>query len=372
MKNLSRFGVIVDNVSYFGNRRRPKDPSNNHELKKVNSGVRKHINKLRKTVQKNKIILIHQNSDDEKPIIKYASKTREFNYKLMSKYYKSKFKNIQHGYQKVECKCSKRLIQKDGYSGIAILRNESIIVIGCMRFIFTYDAGIIETLRLNTDESLAKKERTHLKSLFEQENCIKLLIDTGNEQDSVYINENCSLQDTSTINKLDLDYSGYGDFYNTKVGGISDNIPIDNDDVQSMDYETSDTEYTKQWTTTNAVSSKIQSCFASDLIQEVEVIESSEDSEIIEEEVVYEMNYAEADNSALARNSDDQEWIIEEVVGEEYRNYNDHKSGVDQQLTSGDYKTEHMYCARSPVCDDPIIISDDEEENVDNETDNDS
>lgn len=387
MKNLSRFGVIVDNVSYFGNRRKPL---NNHELKKVNSGLLKHINKQRKTVQKDKIIHVAHTSDDVKPIIKYAGKTRRFNYRPMSKYYLSKYKNMEHGYKKAQCKCSKRLIQKDGYSGFAILRNESIILIGCMKFKFSYDDGILRILKVCTNESLAKIEgivetnsmnKSHLKGLSDQENGINILMDTFNNLNSYSFNENSSFKDaddTNSLNeqnKLDLDDSPHSGFYYNRVHCVSENIVHYNDIIQPLEMhasETSDTEYLKQWDM-NPMSNK-QSCFASDLIQEVEINESSEDGEIIEEEIVYEMNYLEADNYAPTRNNDDQEWEIEEVVIGEDRNYNVNELGnsTDLQLKSAvkspipgcnseDYKTEHMYCARSTSYDETIVISDDDD-----------
>ncbi|XP_022162961.1 uncharacterized protein LOC111028574 isoform X3 [Myzus persicae] len=356
LKNLSRFGVIVDNVSYFGNRRKP---SNNHELKKVNSGLLKHINKQRKTVQKDKIIHVAHNSDDEKPIIKYAAKTHGFNYKPMSKYYLNMYKNTKHGYKKAQCKCSKRLIQKDGYSGFAILRNESIILIGCMKFKFTYDSNLPDSL-----ETFSKIQNKPFQNENEpQENGINILIDTINNLSSFNINEErYSLKDADITNPC-----------------VSETIMHDNNDTQPLEMnasETSDNEYLKQWDIMNAMSSK-QSCFASDLIQEVEVNESSADDEIIEEEIVYEMNYVEADNCAP---SHDQEWEIEEIVIGEDRNYNDNELGnsTDVQLKSTvegepscnreDYKTEHMYCARSKLYDDTIVISDDDD-NDNNQTD---
>jgi len=369
--------------------------SNNQELKKINSDVLEHINNQRKTVQKGKMFCVTYNSDDEKPEIQYASKASRFNYQPLSNYYMNKLKNTKHDYRKTaRCKCSKRLIQKDGYEGFAILRNESIILIGCMKFRFTYDADLIEILKVCTDESLAKmngivEKESHLKSSSEQQNGINVLIDTINNFESFSINGNCSLEDAdhsnclkeqNNINKLDLDGSTNLNFCNTIVDNVSEKIEHNND-IQTMEInasEKSDTESTKHWKTMNAMSSKIQSCFASDLIQEVEINESSEDGEIIEEEIVYEMNYAEADSCAPAC-INDQDWIIEEIVIGEDRNYNDNEAGhsVDLQLTSTvgvpvsgcedeDHKSEHMYCALSPSYDETIVISDDEDDN--NET----
>ncbi|XP_060854695.1 uncharacterized protein LOC132932364 isoform X2 [Rhopalosiphum padi] len=399
LKNLSRFGVIVDNVSYFGNRRQP---SNNHEqLKKVNSGHQQHVNK-QKTIQKDKIIHIDANNDKEKPLIKHAGNKRTVNYKHMSKYHTSKYKNTKHGYQKVQCKCSNRLIQKDGYSGFAILRKESIILIGCMKFKFIYDVGIIEILKVCTDKSHAKRDgivenkplnESPLKCLSEQENGIDILIDTINNLNSFSINENSdykkSINEQNITNKLNLDNSAIGELFNIKVDGVSENVVRDSDDVQPLEInasETLDSEYIKQWEMINAMSSDEKSCYASDLIQEVEINESSEDGETIEEEIVYEMNYAETDNCASGRNNDVQDWLIEEIVIDEDRNFNDNEPGHSDnlQLTSTvafpvpacddkDFKTEHMYCARSPTYDDEtIVISDDDDSDNYITDDNDS
>jgi len=356
LKNLSRFGVIVDNVSYFGNRRKP---SNNHELKKVNSELLKHINKQRKTVQKDKIIDVVHYSDDEKPIIKYAGKTHRFNYKPMSKYYLKKYKNTKHGYKKAQCKCSKRLIQTDGYSGFAILRNESIILIGCMKFKFTYDSDILEILTKIESKPSQNENKP-------QANGINLLIDTINNLSSISISDkNCSLKDAIVTNSC-----------------VSENIMYDNNDKQSLgmnNLKTSDAGYLKQWNIMDTMSSK-QSCFASDLIQEVEV-NDSEDGEIIEEEIVYEMNYPEAYNCAPVHINNHQEWEIEEIVIGEDRNYNDNgpgnstdiqlKSTVESPVPAGsgeNYKTEHLYYAHSTSYNDTIVISDDDEDD-NNETD---
>lgn len=137
MKNRSRYGIIVDNVSYFGSRR-PKEVSNS-ELKEINSQVKKHINKRRRVIQSRRMLRIYHHVESEKVIIKYAGKKRKFDYRLMSKYYSNKFKNVKHSYRKIQCKCSKRVIPKDGYAGHAVLRDKSIMSIGCMRFKFTYN-----------------------------------------------------------------------------------------------------------------------------------------------------------------------------------------------------------------------------------------
>jgi len=396
LKNLSQFGVIVDNASYFGNH---KQPSNNLELKKVDSELQQHINKQRKTIQKDKFIQVTANSDDEKPVVKYAGKKRPFNYKPITKYYVSKYKNMKHSYKKAQCKCSKRFVQKDGYSGLAVLRNESIIFIGCIKFKFTYDEGIIKTLKICSDETLAKIDgivekksfnESHLKCFSEQENGINILFDTINHLNSFSINENCSLEDTDTnsinklnnIDKLDLDNSGHDEIVSIMVDeGISENIVHDNN-IQPSEMnlsETSDLEYIGEWEIMNTISTNENSCSASDLIQEVEVNESSEYSEVVEEEIVYEMNYVPV------HIDDAQEWLIEEIVVEEEKNFNDkepeHSDDLQSSSTVGspvpacddeDLKIEHIYCTRSLTYDDEIIVISDDDENDNNETDSDN
>ncbi|KAF0755843.1 PHD finger protein 21A [Aphis craccivora] len=389
LKNLSQFGVIVDNASYFGNH---KQPSNNHELKKVNSELQRHINKQRKTIKKDKFIQVTTNSDDEKPVVKYAGKKRPFNYKPITKYYISKYKNMKHNYKKAQCKCSKRFVQKDGYSGLAVLRNESIIFIGCMKFKFSYDEGTIKTLKVCSEESLSKVDtivkkksfnESHLKCFSEQENGSNVLVDTINHLNSFSINENSSLEDTDTnsinklnnIDKLNLDNSAHNEIVNTMVEGISEYIVHDHN-IQSSEmnlFETSDSEYIQDWNIMNALSTNENSCSASDLIQEVEVNESSEYSEVVEEEIVYEMNYVPL------HIDDAQEWVIEEIVVENKEP--EHSDDLQSSLIVGspvpacddeDLKTEHIYCARSLTYDDEVIVISDDDEDVNYITDSDN
>lgn len=155
MKNRSRYGIIVDNVSYFGSRR-PKEVSNS-ELKEINSQVKRHINKRRRVIQNRRMLHIYHHVESEKVIIKYAEKKRKFDYRLMSKYYSNKFKNVKHSYRKIQCKCSKRVIPKDGYAGHAVLRNKSIMSIGCMRFKFTYSTEEVPKVCAEKCKVYAKK-----------------------------------------------------------------------------------------------------------------------------------------------------------------------------------------------------------------------
>jgi len=392
MKNHSRHGVIVDNVAYFGNHR-PKDLSNSSELKKVNSQVKKYINKRRRLVWRHNMFRIHQNKESENVIIKYVGKRRKFDYRPLNKYYKKKMKNIKHSYGKIQCECSKRFVPKDGFAGQALLRNESIISIGCMQFKFMFDTFSKEIPKGCAQSSpvikqygaVRRKPLNGIRLQFqpEQENSINNSRETRNKLALLTINGHCSFEngddekscnEQNHINTFDLDNGFSND--NTKVDFGNDCIithdpdrPTSNISLSSL----SDKPCTKHWNT-NGLSNKIQSCFASDLIQEFEVNESYDGDETIEEEILYELTDAEADNATAEHISDVQDWIIEEIVVEEDRNCNGNEleHSVDLQSSSiveypvpdnrRDYKTEHLYCVRSPSYDQPIIISDDDDE----------
>jgi len=390
MKNHSRHGMIVDNVSYFGNHR-PKEMSNS-ELKKINSQVKKHINKRRKSVRKHTMFRIYQSNESENVIIKYVGKRRKFDYRPMNKYYVNKFKNIKHSYRKIQCKCSKRLIPKDGFAGQAVLHNESIISIGCMQFKFTFDTCTKEIPKVCTQSSPVVKQYgavRHkplngicLKSQPEQENSINVSRETRNKHALFTINRHCSFENVDNINSfneqnhtntfnLDNGFSNDNtgvDFRNDRIITLSPGSPTSNINLCSL----SDKPCIKHWSM-NSVSSEIQSCFANDLIQEFEVNESSEDDKAIEGGILYGLDNTEADNTTAEHISDVQDWIIEEIVIEGDRNFNSNEleHSVDTQSSSTigypipdncrDYKTEHLYCVRSPSYDQPIVISDDDE-----------
>lgn len=385
MKNHSRHGLIVDNVSYFGNRR-PKESSNS-ELKKINSQVKKFINKRRSQVRHRNLIHVYQNIDGEKVVFKYAGKIRSFNYEPMLKYYMGKLKNTKHSIKKVECKCSKRLPPKDGYAGQALLTNGSIISIGCLTFKFTYDIFTRKMTKSCTENLEAKQDGNkllngeQLKLPSEQENCINNTNCIRNEQEIVTINSHCSLENTDDTNSfneqnnislLDLHNSQGGSSSKEKaiINGMTKNTTMHKSNIKSpLEVNMSDTVCTKKFNNTDDV--LLNKCLASDLIQEVDVL--SDDGRVIEEEIVYSMHVPEAEISTTNRINDVQDWIIEEIVVED-KNYNnnDHDSSVNLQLSSpleysvpennhGDYKTEHMYCARSPSYNEPIVISDDDD-----------
>lgn len=399
MKNHSRHGIIVDNVSYFGNHR-PKDLSNCNEQKKINSLIMKHINKRRRSVRKHDMFRVHQSSESEKLfVLKYVGKRKRFDYGQMSKYDWSKIKNFnnymnKHAYRRSQCLCSKRFIPKDGYPGVAVLRNDSIMSIGCMKFKFTYDTCSRETPKVckkpKQEQTIKNKQPlngTRIKSQPEQENCINKVNGIRNKPELVTTNGHCSLDvisDTNSLNEqnnistFSLDkYEDRGLFNGkTKINGLFDfKILQDNINKHILDSSLSISPripFTKQWNNKNGISNKAQSCFANDLIQEVEVNESSEDGETIIEEIVY---YTETDNSAAECNNDVQNLIIEEeILEDEVDNFNGNDYSVDLQLSStekyrvpncnhGAYKTEHLYCARSPSYNnDAIVISDDDDE----------
>jgi len=389
MKNHSRHGVIEDNVAYFGNHR-PKDPSKNSELEKINSQVKKYINKRRRLVWRHNMFRIHQTNESENVIIKYVGKRRKFDYRSLGKYYKKKFKNINHSYGKIQCQCSKRFVPKDGYAGQALLRNESIISIGCMQFKFMFDTHSKEIPKVCAQSSPVIKQYgpvrskplngIRLKFQPEQENGINVSRETRNKLALLTINGHRSFENVDDrnscneqnhTNTFDLD-NGFSndntevDFGNNCIIIHNPGRPTSNINLSSL----SDKPCTKHWNT-NGLSSKIQSCFASDLIQEFEVNESCDGNEIFEEEILYELTDAEADNTTAEHISDVQNWIIEEIVVEEDRNCNGNEhsnlqssSAVEYPVPDNrrDYKTEHLYCVRSPSYDQPIIISDDDDE----------
>ncbi|XP_025410685.1 uncharacterized protein LOC112683743 isoform X2 [Sipha flava] len=380
VKNHSRHGLIVDDVSYFGNRR-PKESSNS-ELKKINSQVKKFINKQRRQVWNRNLIRIYQNNYSKEMFIRYIGKKRRFNFEPLLKYYTGKLKKNKHDYKKVECMCSKRFPPKDGYAGQALLCNGSIMSIGCFKFEFTYDIYTKEitkgsTENLETKQDGNKLNGVRLKPPSEQENCINITKCNSYEQELVTINSHCSLEDTDDTNSFNEQnnislFDNSQDFSSSKertiINGISKNVTMhENDFKPPLEVNLpNNTICTSNLNNTDDI--LLDKCFANDLIQEVDVL--SDDGGIIEEEIVYEINVPEADISTTNSINDDQDWIIEEIVVEADKN--DLESSVNLQLSSpleysvpennrGDYKTEHMYCARSPSYNEPIVISDDDE-----------
>lgn len=136
----------------------------NNVLKKINSQVKKHINKQRRLVGKHKMLRFYQNTESNKVLIKYADKKWKFDYRPMSKYYSNTLKNVKHAYRKIQCKCSKRVIPKNGYPGQAVLYNGSIISIGCLEFKFICDSFEATQRKLFEKQIINQLEEGNLKA----------------------------------------------------------------------------------------------------------------------------------------------------------------------------------------------------------------
>lgn len=416
MKNHSRHGFIVDNVSYFGSRL-PKDQSNNTEFLKLDSLVKKYINKRRRTVRKRKMFrVIEEDDENGSVIVKYIGKKRPFDYKPLCKYYCNLFKKTKNRKQ-VLCKCSKRLIPKDGYDGPALLRDGSMITIGCTKFKFTFDnmappsvnEEITTTPKVGTKKipvkrggsSIAKKKPPprplngkRLKSRPERDIGIKT---TQDELPSSMVTIN-GLLPVKEEEEMDCTTDLFIEQNRTAVDTVDSKdrrshreensiIFISDDEAVAIpDFDPpSSLSDTRQQQSFNGLSDKIQTFSANDLIQEFEVCASD-----CEEEYVYgtaveqvansdELGYGGAVDRIVANVQD---LIIEEevVVDEDRTAYNgrDHpmESAIDEHPVSSnhhhhhlirDFKTEHLYCARDPReprdprLDEPIVISDDDD-----------
>lgn len=479
MKNHSRHGIIVDNVSYFGSHRHKE--ISNRDLKVINSQVKKYINKRRRTIQNRNMLHVFKHPECENAIIKYVDRKRKFDYGLMSKYYSNKLKNVKHAYRKIQCKCSKRVLPKDGYVGQAILRNKSIMLIGCMKFIFTCDTEEVPKIcTKKVSKACAAKVskicKENVSNVFGEEvfvfnastkeiaesyvkeipkvcteelsnMCVEEISEVyANKVQKIYVDEktpdvfmeeisNVGIEGkqvpvlsrekaskilelpqngvhrsclseitasfTSLINRCDSieEQNLFKDM--TYLGNNSDcefsdshmeinyepndmNLDEDNNCIQVSDNDDVDptlnisgnptlnicgdpTLNDVQISGTAEIESlerhridvenEVQSCFVNDLVQEVD--ESFSDGcEIVEEEVFFELGY----NDSAERVSNIQSWI-EEIDVEEYGNSANHRSQLQDNNVYGNYKTEHMYCARSPTYEMPtIVISSDDDE----------
>jgi len=476
VKNHSSYGIIVDNVSYFGSHR-PKEVSN-RELKVINSQVKKYINKRRRTIENHNMLCIFKNPECEDAIIKYAGGKQKFDYRLMLKYYSNKLKNVRHTYQKIQCKCSERVLPKDGYFGQAILRNNSIMLIGCMKFIFTCDTE--EFPKICTKKvskvcvpKVPKVCKENVSNVFGGEvfnasnkeipevyvkeipkvcteelsnMCVEEISEVyDNKVHKVYVDEpipevlmeeisnvgvegkqvsvlsrekaskilelphgvhrSCLSEITASFTSLNnrcdsieeqnlfkdmtyLDNNSDCEFSDShmEINYVPNdmNLDKDNNSIQASDNDDIDptlnisgdptlnicgdptlndaqisrtTEMESLERHRSDVENEVQSCFINDLVQEVD--ESFSDGcEIVEEEVLFELGY----NDSAERVSNIQSWI-EEIDVEEYGNSANHRSQLqDNNNVHGNYKTEHMYCARSPTYEMPtIVISSDDE-----------
>lgn len=379
MKNYSKHVVIVDNVSYSESLQ-PEDTTSS-EMEIINTPANEFMNKRQRINEsrnvKNEIV-----SGSGYTKLKNIVKDLGYDCQVIE-YYPSTSNHTVN--EIVQCKCNKSLIPKDGYPGDAVLSNGSELFIGCLKFKFTYDICTevpkccSEKLIDKQDEIGNKLNGLRLKPQSEQENCINLTKCTRNEHTLVTINRHCSLDDTDDTNSFneqnnislfDVDNSqdSSSSEEKTKMNGIPKNIIMHKRNFNPpLDINLSDKLCKRHLNKNNDI--VLNECFASDLIQEVDVL--SDDGGIIEEEIVYAMHIPGADISTSNR-LNDQDWIIEEIVVEEGRNYKNKDLGhsINLQLSSaleysdhnrGDYKTEHLYCARSPSFNEPIVISDDDE-----------
>lgn len=342
-------------MSYLGNYR-PKDLSVN-ELKKINTQIKKHINRRRNFVRKRRLFCLYHDVDSERMFVRYVGKRwrSTFDPRPIYKYYIKTLKKPKHNHQNIiQCKCSQRVIPKDGYAGQAVLYNESIMSVGCIKFKLTIKEVpqiIKEEPRLIRNGIIVKEplNGTRIKtSQSEQKTSIDVVHETGKNSLLVNINGHNSLDDANDTNFFNeqnntnmLDVKKCDNKFpndNIKINGapLNDNFLIydDNDDPMS-DTDLSDlhhSPHSKRRKIMNGMSSNTSTYLATDLIQEVEVdaniscsSESFEGNENIEEEVVYEMD-SEADTSTVdgVNEGDVQDWITEESVVENY-------GGTDQE-----------------------------------------
>lgn len=463
-------------MSYFGSHR-PKEVSN-RELKVISSQYKKYINKRRRTIQNCKMLHIFKDTECENTIIKYADRRRKFDCRLMFKHYSNMFKNVKHTYPKVQCKCSKRVVPKDGYHGQAILRNKSIMLIGCMKFIFTCDTeGVPKIYPKKVPKVCAAKvskvNKKNMSVVFGEEvlnastteipeiyvvnespkisadehcnTCVEEVSEVHDKVPTVYINEEfieelyrervskllelsqngmqrsclseitasftslnnrCDSMETPNLLKvityldnnsdcefsdshmeidefvpndisLDKDHNSIQTSNNDDNLNFDErnNLNLDNVNGQSLNEDVDPTLNISGDPTLNDVhvssTTDMESlerhridlengvqCFAiDDLVQEV--YESFSDGcEVVEEEVMFELGY----NDSAERVSNIQSWI-EEIDVDEYGSSTYLQSQLQANNNAhGSYKTEHMYCARSPTqVSSPIVISDDDD-----------
>ncbi|XP_050544888.1 uncharacterized protein LOC126907566 isoform X2 [Daktulosphaira vitifoliae] len=408
IKNHSKYGIIVNNISYFGNYQ-PKDLTNK-KLNKINSQIKRHINKRRKLMRKQPIFSINE-TNNGKFSLKYNTNKQNslLDYRSLSKNYMNMLSNTTHNYSNVQCSCSKRLIPKDGYPGLAFLCSGSTVSFGCIKFNFTYDRYVrsVSIEPLSTKKSLTFKEEMK-ESEIDLQNNEKLTFSHKDVSDNNNRYEK-KKSDTSSLKNLpnrptdfnisieqtNLNHKKYSISENNliknikpKLNGLINNNGHEEKTLDSMSNSTM-TNLTMDWVHTNGINNQSKSYFAHDLIQEVEIDATECSNETIgiqqiEEEIVYDMDYTESNNSAMENVNENnaQNWIIEEILedgvscnGFEIGNEQD---SVDQlsdsnvlktsileysvsECNSRDYKTENVYHPTSSLYNEPIIISDDDD-----------
>lgn len=297
----------------------------------------------------------------------------------MYKYYTSLFKNTNQNYRQIQCKCSNRLIPKDGYAEQAVLHNGSIISIGCIKFKFIYDFHIKEDSKFCTKELVSKEDGlvenkplniSHLKSQCEQENNDIINKDIGSKTVFVTINDHYPLEDVeetnyfneqNNISTFHLNNFNDHNFSNDNtIDCVPENIIMHNNKVKPMSDINLSSLSNIHWDTMNGVSDKIQSCFGDDSVHDVEIINPSEEN-------MYNMNYIDVENSTAGHICNVDGWLMDGVLVNElsdsdkisYTPLTGSYSIEDRNLRNS--RTEHLYCAKSPNELVTIIISDSDE-----------
>lgn len=271
--------------------------------------------------------------------------------------YNSSFKNTNYNYRQIECKCSNRLIPKDGYAEQAVLHNGSIILIGCIKFIFSYDSHIKENSKICTEELVSKHDGpvenkshdSHLKSQYEQENSVTINKDTESETEFVIINDYPleDVEDTNYFNEQNnistFDLNNFNDhnFSNddNTIDCVSENVIIHNKVKPVSDINLSSLSNINWDNTNETVSDTIQSCFGEDSVHDVEIINPSEEN-------LYSMNYIDAENSTAVGICNVDRWLLQGVIINENNQKIDIKpltgSYSIQDHNIGDSRTEHL------------------------------
>jgi len=332
MRNHSKHGIIVDNVSYFENYQPKEDILNIRELKQINSQFIKHINKQRKIVRRHGLLYIYRSIENDKVKIKYAGKKRKFDYRSMFKYYTNKFSNIKHTYQKIQCHCNKRMMLKSGYAGQAVLRNETIMSIGCLKFKFTYSMQEVPNVYTqDISKYYITGERKPLNGLH---------IQFQSEQEEINV--------TKGFQSLIPLVNKYGSL--KEIGKVEAAVAAEDKNVYSLNEQNIVNHLHMEADSVNHVFSN-NNTEIDDIIQNNVMIKNNDN---FEEETVHEFP---DNNITECVATDAQDRFVE-----------DDGKPVNQESLPGpsgqhkNFNTEHLYCACSPLDKmQTIIISSDDE-----------
>ncbi|VVC35505.1 Hypothetical protein CINCED_3A023677 [Cinara cedri] len=354
VKNHSVHGIIVDNISYYGHHR--------SDQKKILSYISKFLNNRRVAVRKDNLFQVYSYYD--KKAVKYISGMHSFDYGSMYKYYNDETKESDYAYRLDPCKCLKRHIPNDGYTGQALLRDESLISIGCLQFKFTYNKN--EVTKMCSEMSATKESVTAedqslnepcLRMITEQDNCTSVLRGTETEIPVITLDdyESNTIIEQNHISTFNMD--------------SSENIALAS---LSSDY---DMPYT-EWSSINNRSRTAQLCNTNDIIQVEEISDMEEDEETTEDGFICTVDYTETDNMEH-NNGDIENWVIEEddvLVNGIHYNINEPgpssanlpmPPAVDLPVPDSNnehYKTEHLHCTNTQTYSNVIVISSDDEE----------